>query len=64
MNRDFGMIARFHDPTTDQIIIVSAGIGENGTIAAAELLTTAKYFKELKQQQRLPSHSCPRQLFL
>jgi hypothetical protein len=54
MNRDFGLIARFHDPTTEQIIVVSAGIGENGTIAAAELLTTAKYFKELKQQHLLP----------
>jgi hypothetical protein len=45
---------RFHDPTTDQIIVISASIGENGTIAAAELLSTEKYFKELKQEQRLP----------
>jgi hypothetical protein len=56
MNRDFGLIARFHDPTTDQIIIVSAGIGENGTIAAAELLSTGKYFQELKDDRLLPHH--------
>ena len=54
MNRNLGLIARFHDPTTDQIILVSAGIGENGTIAAAELLSTGKYFKELKDQHLLP----------
>ncbi|MGD0832284.1 MAG: hypothetical protein ABR907_15200 [Terracidiphilus sp.] len=54
MNRDFGLIARFHDPTTDQIIVVSAGLGENGTIAASQLLSTEKYFKELRQEQRMP----------
>jgi hypothetical protein len=54
MNRDYGLIARFHDPTTDQIILVSAGLGENGTVAASQLLTTGKYFKELRQEQLLP----------
>jgi hypothetical protein len=54
MNRDFGLVARFHDPTTDQIILISAGLGENGTIAASQLLTTNKYFKELRQEQLLP----------
>jgi hypothetical protein len=28
---DFGLVARFHDPATDQILVVAAGIGENGT---------------------------------
>jgi hypothetical protein len=54
MNRDLGLIARFHDPTTDQIVVVSAGIGENGTVAASEFLSNEKYFKELRQEQRLP----------
>lgn len=54
MNRDFGLIARLHDPTTDQVIVVSAGIGENGTIAASEMLSTDKFFKELKREQKLP----------
>jgi hypothetical protein len=54
MNHDFGLVARFHDPTTDQIIVVSAGIGENGTIAAAELLSTGKYFQELKDEKLFP----------
>ena len=54
MNRDFGLIARFHDPTTDQIIIVSAGIGENGTVAASEFLTTEKYLQELRQERQFP----------
>jgi hypothetical protein len=54
MNHDFSLIARIHDLTTDQIILVSAGIGENGTIAAAEFLSTGKYFKELKDEHQLP----------
>jgi hypothetical protein len=54
MNRDFGLVARFHDPTTDQIIVVSAGIGENGTVAASQLLSNERFFKELRKEQKLP----------
>lgn len=44
LTRDYGIIARFHDPTTEQMIIVAAGIGENGTIAAGEMLTNPQFF--------------------
>ena len=54
MNNDFGIIARFHDPTTEQIVVVAAGIGENGTIAASRMLTDEKYLSELKQNKILP----------
>ena len=40
---DFGLIARFNDRTTDQVIVVAAGIKENGTIAAAEMISDPKY---------------------
>src|SRR5579872_958187 len=46
VNHDYGLVARFHDPTTEQIVIVAAGIGENGTIAASELLSDARYLAE------------------
>jgi hypothetical protein len=54
MDRDFGIVARFHDPTTEQIVVVAAGIGENGTIAASRLLTDERYLSELKRERRLP----------
>jgi hypothetical protein len=54
MNRDFGIVARFHDPTTREIIVVAAGIGENGTIAAGNVLTNREYLAEFRQQGLLP----------
>lgn len=54
MNTDFGIVARFHDPTTEQIVIVAAGIGENGTIAASRVLTDDKYLTELKTARLMP----------
>jgi hypothetical protein len=51
---DFGIVARVHDPTIEQIVIVAAGIGENGTIAASKLLCDKKYLAELRQQGLLP----------
>jgi hypothetical protein len=54
IGHDYGIVACFHDPTTDQTMIVAAGIGENGTIAASELLSNEKYFSELTRAERLP----------
>lgn len=54
MSHDFGLVARFHDPLTEEIVIVAAGIGENGTIAASQVLTDERYLSELKSQGLLP----------
>jgi hypothetical protein len=54
IDHDYALIARFHDPTTEQFVVVAGGIGENGTIAASELLSDKKYFAEAKQQGFLP----------
>jgi len=54
MNHDYGLVARFHDPTTEQIVVVAAGIGENGTVAASRLLTDERYLGELKRDNRMP----------
>jgi hypothetical protein len=54
VGHDFGLVARFRDQTTEQVIVVAAGIGENGTIAASELLSSPKYLADLKEQNLLP----------
>ena len=40
-------MARYHDKVTDEQVVIAAGIGENGTIVAAELLTNPQYFAHL-----------------
>ncbi|ADW70842.1 hypothetical protein [Granulicella tundricola] len=54
MNDDYGLVARFHDPTTEQVVVVAAGIGENGTIAASQVLTDDRYLAELRRNKLLP----------
>jgi len=56
MSHDYGLVARFHDPTTEQIVMVAAGIGENGTVAASRLLTDERYLSELKQEHLFPRY--------
>lgn len=54
MNTDFGIVARFHDSTTEQVVVVAAGIGENGTIAASRVLTDDRYLTDLRAAKMLP----------
>ena len=51
---DYGLIARFNDPLTEQMVVVAAGIGENGTIAAAEVLSDERSLEELKRDGLTP----------
>lgn len=51
---DYGLIARFYDPLTEQIVVVAAGIGENGTIAAADTLADERSLEDLKQGGLMP----------
>ncbi len=51
--RDYGIVAGFHDPTTGQEVVVAAGIGENGTIAASELLSDETFFAQLGKETLL-----------
>jgi hypothetical protein len=44
---DYAIIARFHDPTTDSMMVLLAGIGRNGTEAAAQFVTSPHYMQEL-----------------
>jgi len=50
---DYALVARFRDPTTDGWVVVLAGLGRNGTEAAAEFATSPRYLQLL--QERLGS---------
>jgi hypothetical protein len=43
MSYDYGLVARFHDPTTGQLAVVAAGLGENSIVAASSLISNEKY---------------------
>ena len=47
---DYGLIARFHDPTTDSMVVVVAGLGRNGTEAAGQFVTSPHYMKLLSDR--------------
>jgi len=44
---DYGIIARFRDPTTEQPTVLIAGISAEGTLAAGEAVTTPRYLDML-----------------
>ena len=54
LTRDYAIIARLHDATSDKPVFVIAGIGRNGTAAAVEYVTTELTLKALIAQ--LPAH--------
>jgi hypothetical protein len=47
---DYALIARFHDTTTDSWVVVLAGVGRNGTEAAAQFATSPHYMQLLRDQ--------------
>jgi len=47
---DFAVIARFHSKLTDGPVVIIAGIGKNGTGAAAEFVRTPRYLDLLNQR--------------
>jgi hypothetical protein len=54
LSRDYAIVARIHDNTTGQPVIVAAGISEEGTEAAGEILYNPVYLDSLIA--RLPSN--------
>lgn len=44
------MVARFWDSTTDNWVLILAGIGRNGTEAAAQVATSPEYLETLRKQ--------------
>jgi hypothetical protein len=47
LSRDYAIVARIHDNTTGQPVIVAAGISEEGTEAAGEILYNPIYLDSL-----------------
>jgi len=47
---DFALVARFKDPTTDGWVVALAGLGRNGTEAAAQFATTPHYLQLLRER--------------
>jgi hypothetical protein len=45
--RDYAIVARIHDQTTGQPVIIAAGISEEGTEAAGEILYNPEYLDSL-----------------
>jgi hypothetical protein len=48
--KDYAIVARFVDPNTDQYVVVTAGIGRGGTVAAGEFLVDAHRMNEMLNQ--------------
>jgi hypothetical protein len=47
LSRDYAIVARIHDQTTGQPVIIAAGISEEGTEAAGEILYNPEYLESL-----------------
>jgi len=45
LTQDYAIVSRFSDSTIGQPVVIAAGLGENGTIAAGEFLTDANEMK-------------------
>jgi hypothetical protein len=47
---DYGLIARFHDSTTDSMVVVIAGLGRNASEAAGLFITSDHYMNLLRNK--------------
>ena len=47
---DYALIARATEPETGQMMVVIAGLGEQGTAAALEFVTNPRYLQRLAEQ--------------
>jgi len=48
--KDYAIVARLIDPNTDQYVVVAAGIGRGGTVAAGEFLVDERHIDEMLSQ--------------
>lgn len=48
--KDYAIVARLVDPNTDQYVVVAAGIGRGGTVAAGEFLVDPRHMEEMLHQ--------------
>jgi hypothetical protein len=50
VQRDYALVARFHDESTRQVQVVVAGIGMSGTASAGKFLVDPNLLKELRRR--------------
>jgi hypothetical protein len=48
--KDYAIVARLVDPNTDQFVVVAAGIGRGGTVAAGEFLVDSRRMEDMLKQ--------------
>jgi hypothetical protein len=54
LTQDYAVVSRFLDPLTEKMVVVVAGMGRDGTIAAGEFVTEPRYLEMLAS--RAPEH--------
>jgi hypothetical protein len=47
-SRDYAIVSRLRDPQTEQPVVIVAGIGSWGTLAAGEFVTNPEHLKKLE----------------
>jgi hypothetical protein len=47
LTEDYAIVGRFMNPSTERMTVIAGGIGQYGTVAAGEFLTSEKYMKDL-----------------
>jgi hypothetical protein len=47
LTQDYAVVSRFLDPLTEKMVVVVAGMGRDGTIAAGEFVTDPRYLEML-----------------
>ncbi len=48
-NRDYAIVSRIRDPETEQPVVIAAGIGSWGTLAAGEFVTRPEHLDKLEK---------------
>ena len=49
LNRDYAIVSRLRDRSTEQVAVIVAGIGSWGTLAAGEFVSNPEHLKKLDQ---------------
>jgi hypothetical protein len=49
-NGDYAIVSRFVDPRTERAVVIVAGIAKDGTMAAGEFVTEARYLEALARR--------------
>ncbi len=53
---DYAVVASYYDPTIEQHVLVAAGIGKSGTMAATEFVTTERYMRQWLADSKTPEN--------